>query len=82
MVDQELTIQESVTGLRAVLEDQSWSPFIDLQRIFMRGIHLVELGGSARVLVYQNNYHAFINGLGDSPTAEHALGEMIEFIFS
>jgi acetyl esterase len=42
--------------------------------------HLVELGGSARVLVYQNNYHAFINGLGDSPTAEHALGEMVRFI--
>jgi acetyl esterase len=42
--------------------------------------HLAELGGEARAVVYDNAFHAFINGLGDSLIAEDAYREIVDFI--
>jgi acetyl esterase len=42
--------------------------------------HLTELGGEARAVVYDNSFHAFINGLGDSLAAEDAYHEIVDFI--
>jgi acetyl esterase len=44
------------------------------------GKHLCELGGEARTVIYEEAYHAFINGLGDSDTAEDAYEEIVRFI--
>jgi acetyl esterase len=46
----------------------------------MYGEHLHELGGEVRTVVYEGAYHAFINGLGDSDTAEDAYGEIVRFM--
>jgi acetyl esterase len=44
------------------------------------GEHLAALGGRVRCVVYEHAYHAFMNGLGDSPCAADAYGEMVDFI--
>ncbi|MDR1615952.1 MAG: alpha/beta hydrolase [Syntrophomonadaceae bacterium] len=44
------------------------------------GEHLHKLGGAVKTIVYDNAFHAFANGLGDSPTAEDAYKEIAEFI--
>lgn len=44
------------------------------------GKHLYELGGNARTVVYDNAFHAFANGLGDSEAAEDMFGEIARFI--
>jgi acetyl esterase len=46
------------------------------------GKHLQELGGEARTVIYKEAYHAFINGIGDSDTAEDAYKEIVRFIKS
>jgi acetyl esterase len=44
------------------------------------GAHLHELGGDVRTIIYDNAYHAFANGLGDSQTAEDAYNEIVRFV--
>ncbi|MDR1271985.1 MAG: alpha/beta hydrolase [Clostridiales Family XIII bacterium] len=46
----------------------------------MYGKHLHDLGGEARAVVYEGAYHAFVNGLGDSETAEDSYREIVRFI--
>jgi acetyl esterase/lipase len=44
------------------------------------GAHLRKFGGEVRTVIYEGAYHAFINGLGDSDTAEDAYREIVQFI--
>lgn len=44
------------------------------------GEHLRELGGNVRTIVYDNAFHAFANGLGDSDVAEDMYREIAGFM--
>jgi len=46
----------------------------------MYGEHLRDLGGNVRTVIYENAFHAFINGLGDSDIAEDAYAEIVGFV--
>ena len=42
--------------------------------------HIDELGGNSRCVIYNGAFHAFLNGLGDSNTAQDALEEVVRFM--
>jgi acetyl esterase len=44
------------------------------------GKHLSELGGEARTVIYDEAFHAFANGLGDSEVAEDMYREIVSFL--
>lgn len=46
------------------------------------GAHLHELGGKVRTVVYDQAFHAFANGLGDSLVATDMYHELAEFIMA